>query len=366
MKAVCATKDLFQGIQTASRAIGGKSAWPILNNILIRTESDHLKLTAFDLELGIECTVPATIEEEGALTIPARLAGEVLSTFPESEVSISVDELNSVNLKCEKSDYTLLGLPPEEFHPLPEIPDNRSFQIPQAVLKDMIKQTIFAVSTDESRVILTGILLVLNGEQIKLVSTDTNRLTVRSSTVANACGEATCIVPRRAMDEVSRLLEDDESLVSVSIADSQIKFVINGVTVISRLIEGQFPNYERVIPSEYTRKLTIPTEEFLSKVRRASIVAREDANRVILKVQGDTLIITAESGDVGKAYEELEIVREGEDIEIAFNAKFLTDFLNVVGEDGIFMELTEPLRQGVMKPVGKDDYIYVLMPMQIL
>ncbi|MCL6630359.1 MAG: DNA polymerase III subunit beta, partial [Armatimonadetes bacterium] len=174
-----------------------------------------------------------------------------------------------------------------------------------------------------------------------------------------------CIVPRRAMDELSRLIEDTDDPVTVSIADSQIKFVVNGVTLVSRLIEGQFPNYERVIPTEYTRKLTIPTDEFLTKVRRASIVARESANRVILRVQDDILTLTAESGDVGKAYEELEIVREGEDIEIAFNAKFLIDFLSVVGTEGIFMELTEPLRQAVMKPVGQEGYIYVLMPMQI-
>ncbi|HUV05590.1 MAG TPA: DNA polymerase III subunit beta [Armatimonadota bacterium] len=366
MRAVCARKDLYQGVQTVSRAIAGRSAWPILNNILIRTEPDHLRLTAFDLELGIECTAPAAIEEEGSLTVPARLISEVLSTLPEADVRISVDEQNMVNVKCEKSDYMLLGLPPEEFRPLPEIPDDRSFEITQGALRDMIKHTIFAVSPDESRAILTGILLELNGDGIKLVSTDTNRLAIRTSTVGKAAGEASCIVPRRALDELSRMLEDEDSPVTISIADSQIKFVVNGVTIVSRLIEGQFPNYERVIPGAYEKKLTMPAEEFLARVRRASIVARENANRLILKTDGDRLIMTAESGDVGKAYEELEIVKEGEDIEIAFNAKFLIDFLSVVGAEGIFMELTGPLSQGVMKPVGRDDYLYVLMPMQIM
>jgi len=366
MRAVCARKDLYQGVQTVSRAIAGRSAWPILNNILIRTEPERLRLTAFDLELGIECTAPATIEEEGSLTVPARLIGEVLSTLPEADIAISADEQNAVTVKCEKSDYMLLGLPPEEFRLLPEIPDDKSFEITQAALRDMIKQTIFAVSPDESRAILTGILLVLSGDEIKLVGTDTNRLAVRDSSVGKAAGEATCIVPRRAFDELSRMLEDEDSPVAISIADSQIKFLVNGVTIVSRLIEGQFPNYERVIPGEHEKKLTMPAEEFLARVRRASIVARENANRLILKTDGDRLIMTAESGDVGKAYEELEIVKEGEDIEIAFNAKFLIDFLSVVGAEGIFMELTGPLNQGVMKPVGKDDYLYVLMPMQIM
>ncbi|HAH86432.1 MAG TPA: DNA polymerase III subunit beta, partial [Armatimonadetes bacterium] len=139
-----------------------------------------------------------------------------------------------------------------------------------------------------------------------------------------------------------------------------------GVTIVSRLIDGQFPNYERVIPGEFQKKLTIPAEEFLAKVRRASIVARENANRIVLRTEGDRLVMTAESGDVGKAYEELEIVKDGEDIEIAFNAKYLTEFLSVVGTEGVFMELTGSLNPGAMKPVGKDNYLYVLMPMQIM
>lgn len=366
MRASCARKDLYQGVQVASRAIAGRSAWPILNNVLIRSEDGHLRLTAFDLELGIECTVAATIEEEGALTVPARLLAEVLATLPESDVQISADEHSTVELTCQKSDYKLLGLPSDEFRQLPEIPDDHSFQITQGALRDIIKQTILAVSTDESRAILTGVLLELKENEIKFVGADGYRLALRTATVENASGEASCIVPRRALDEVSRILDDDDSPVTVSIADSQIKFIVDGIMIVSRLIEGQFPNYERAIPGECERKLTMPADDFLARVRRASIVARENANRVILKTEEDRLIITAESGDVGKAYEELEVVKEGDDIEIAFNAKYLLEFLNVVGTEGVVMELTGPLNSGKLAPVGREDYIYVLMPMQIM
>ena len=367
MKAICARKDLYHGVQTVSRAIAGRSAWPILNNILVRTEEGHLRLTAFDLELGMECTVPATIQEEGALTVPAKLISEVIGTLPDSEIQISEDEQNVVNIKCDKSDYTVLGLPAEEFRRLPDIPEDQSFQLAQPALKEMIRQTIFAVSPDDSRAMLTGVLLVLNGNEIKFVATDTHRLALRSSTVDNAAGEASCIVTRRALDELSRLLSDeDENPVKISITDSQIKFIVNGVVIVSRLIEGQFPNYDRVIPAEHQKTLTIPTDELLSKVRRASIVARENANRIVLTTENDRLILTAQSGDIGKAYEELEIVKEGEDIEIAFNAKYLLDFLNVVPSDGIRVELTGNLNPGLMKPVDGEDYIYVLMPMQIM
>ncbi len=376
MKVICTRKELYFGVQTVSRAIPGRSSWPILNNILVRTEEGALRLTAFDMELGIECVIPATIIDEGELTVPAKYLIELLSIFSESsDIAITSDDQYSIQIKCDKSDYMLLGLPPEEFRHLPEISDANSFEIAQSDLKDIIHQTIYAVSTDESRAILTGIHMKLSGKTLKFAATDTHRLAIKTATASEASGEAECIIPKRALDEVSRLLETNrspvdednpESPVLVSIADSQIKFFINGIVIVSRLIEGQFPNYERIIPTEYERKLTIPAESFLLSVKRASILARENNNRVTIKTEGDQLIVTAESGEVGKAYEELEIVKEGDDIEIVFNVKYLLDFLNAVGSDGIFFEMKGPLETAVIKPVGKDDYLYVIMPMHLV
>lgn len=376
MKVTCTRKELYFGVQTVSRAIPGRSSWPILNNILVRTEEGALRLTAFDMELGIECVIPATIIDEGELTVPAKYLIELLSIFSESsDIAITSDDQYSIQIKCDKSDYMLLGLPPEEFRHLPEISDANSFEIAQSDLKDIIHQTIYAVSTDESRAILTGIHMKLSGKTLKFAATDTHRLAIKTAAASEASGEAECIIPKRALDEVSRLLETNrspvdednpESPVLVSIADSQIKFFINGIVIVSRLIEGQFPNYERIIPTEYERKLTIPAESFLLSVKRASILARENNNRVTIKTEGDQLIVTAESGEVGKAYEELEIVKEGDDIEIVFNVKYLLDFLNAVGSDGIFFEMKGPLETAVIKPVGKDDYLYVIMPMHLV
>lgn len=366
MKAICTRKDLYYGIQTVSRAIPGRSAWPILNNVLVRTETDSLRLTAFDLELGIECTVPATIVENGALTVPCRYLIDMLPTFPEADVTITSSDGSSVDIRCEKSDYTLLGLPPEEFRPLPEIPDMDSFEIDQQVLKEAIRQTIYAASTDESRAILTGIYMSLDDGMLRFAGTDTHRLAVRTAPVITSSGKATCIIPKRALDEVSRLITDDETPIKVSIADSQIKFMVNGIEIVSRLIEGQYPNFERIIPKDYSRHLTIPTESFLSSAKRASILARENSNRLTLKTQDDQLIITAESSEIGKAYEELEIVKEGDDIEIIFNVKYLLDFLNSVNSEGIFFDMKGPLESATMKPVGRDDYLYVVMPMHIV
>ena len=366
MKAICARKDLYHGVQTVSRAISGRNAWPILNNILVQTEEGFLRLTAFDLELGIECVIPATVITDGALTVPSKQFSEILGTFPESDVMISNDDENIINIKCEKSDYSLLGLPAEEFRPLPEIPDTHSFELAQNVFKDIIRQTVFAVSTDESRAILTGVHMTLIGDELKFAGTNTHRLAIKTAEANNATGEISCIIPRRAFDEVGRLLLDEEAPVLVSVTESQIKFIVNGVEIVSRLIEGQFPNFERIIPTSFQRKLTIPTDILLMSVKRAAILARENANRVYLKTSSDQLIVTAESGDVGKAYEEMEIVKEGDDIEIVFDVRYVLDFLNAAGSEGIFMELNGPLETAVMKQVGRDDYLYVLMPMHLV
>jgi len=381
LKADCPRKALFEAVQTVGHAVSGRSSLPILSHILLQSEDNALRLIATDLELGISCRIPANIEEGGALTAPARTLTEVLANLPESDVALSVDKSHTVRVHCDRSDYKILGLPAEEYPKLPEVKDAVAFSIPQARLKEMIRHTLFAVSTDETRPILTGILMVFDGETLKFVSTDTHRLAVKTATVKDARGSQNAIVPARAMNELTRLLTDSEGDVQVTLSSNQVCFALPGeddVQIVSRLIEGQFPNYQRVIPAEFHKKLTIPTQPLLRAVRRASIVARENANRVILRTEEDKLVLTAESQMVGNAYEEVEVAREGDDVEIAFNAKYLLDVLSVIEEELLHLELTEPLKPGVLRPVanppkdgGEDspltsDYLCVLMPMQIV
>jgi DNA polymerase-3 subunit beta len=258
---------------------------------------------------------------------------------------------------------------------MPEVKDDNRFAIPQRLLRDMIRQTIFAVSTDEARAILTGILLAFDGETIKLVATDTHRLALRTAAVKDGQGEKTVIVPARAMNELQRILSDADGDVTVQISDNQILFSAPGaegrnITLISNLVQGQFPNYQRVIPTGYQKKLTLQTGPFQKAVRRAAIVARNNANRVILRTQDDKLTITAESSLEGAAYEEVEFVREGDDVEIAFNAKYLLDVMGVMDAEGFYLELSEALKPGVARPVtapdGDGEYLCILMPMQIV
>jgi DNA polymerase III subunit beta len=378
LKAICARKDLFEGVQTVGHAVSGRTSLPILNHILVQAQENSLRLMASDTELTIALSIPARVEEGGGLTAPGRILTELLGSLPESDVALSVDRSHAVRVHCDRSDYKILGLPAEEYPRLPEVKDENRFVIGQRLLKEMIRQTIFAVSTDEARAILTGILMVFEGETLKFVATDTHRLAVRSATVKEGQGSHQVIVPARAMNELQRILTDADGDVLVRISDNQILFETpggeggRGITLISNLIQGQFPNYQRVIPTGFQKKLTLQTGPFQKAVRRASIVARNNANRVILRTQDDKLTITAESSLEGAAYEEIEFVREGDDVEIAFNAKYLLDVLGVMDAEGLNLELTESLKPGVVRPISAteggepDEYICILMPMQIV
>ncbi len=379
LKATCPRKAIYEAVQTVGHAVSGRSALPILSHILIRAEESGLRLIATDLELGISCYIPAQVQESGALTAPSRTLTEVLGNLPDkSDVAISVDKSHTTRVNCEKSDYKILGLPADEYPQLPEVRDTVSFTISQGMMRSLIRQTRFAVGTDEARPILTGILMVFDGETLKFVATDTHRLAVKSAKVTRGTGSQNAIVPARAMNELTRLLTGDEGDVEVRLSGNQVMFNLPGenqVQIVSRLIEGQFPNYQRVIPAEHQKTLTIPAATLQSAVKRASIVARENSQRVIFRTEDTRLILTAESQIIGNAYEEIEVEREGGEVEIAFNAKYLLDVLDVIDCDNIHLELSDPLKPGVLRPVhpapkegetpDTTDYLCVLMPMQI-
>lgn len=365
MKVICARKDLFEGVQTAGRAVSSRTSLPILGHLLVKAEEDKLRIAATDLEIGMECLVDANIQEPGSMTVPAKVLTEILAALPDTDVSLSVDESNTVSLKCGTSDFSILGLPPEEFPLLPEVKEEVKFTIEDDVLREGIAKTSFAISADESRAILTGILLQVTGESLKLVSTDTHRLCVFDCPIAECEGTENAIVPGRALTELARIVPEGQGTVSVGISPSQVMFRVDSTILVSRLIEGQFPNFEKVIPHEFTKKLTVPTEQLLQSVKRVAIVARENENRTIVQTQSGTLVLSAESGNVGKAHEEVEIIKEGDDFKMAFSSRYLLDVLNVIDTEAIEAELTGEASPAAIRPQGQDNYVYVLMPMQV-
>jgi DNA polymerase III subunit beta len=365
MKAACDRAALLEGIQTVLKAVSPRSTLPILGNLLVETrEGGKLGLLAYDLEMGIQTTVSTEITQPGALTIPARVLADVMSILPEAQVTITVDERHVAELACERSKYQLKGLPADEFPRLPQMEDGFSLEVPGDVLSKMVRLTRFASSTDDARPILAGVLTILDGNEIQLVATDGPRLAWTRCTVAGSVPRrAEVIVPSRAYGEVVRLIGSSSDPVGVTVTSNQISFQIGDACVQSRLVDGRYPNWERVIPSSCERTVTVELEAVRRAVRRVSIVAREDGNKVVFDVRSDGVVLSAESQEIGKAEEEVPAVLEGEPMRIAFNSRYLLQVLEVLECSEVRFELREPDSAGVVKPGGDDAYTYLLMPM---
>lgn len=374
LKTIVRGRLLHSAVQTVAHAVTQRTPLPILNHILIQSEGEGLRLSATDLEVAISLTIPAVIQEAGALTAPARLLTDVLSALPDGDLSIQVDRSSSVQIQCARSLYKLNGMPAEEYPRLPEVQDDVSFTIGQAILRQMIRQTIFAASSDLTRVILTGVLFAFEDSTLKMVATDTHRLALRAMPVVEGKGSQSAIVSARGLKEVLRVLEAGDGNVRVNISKSQISFETPaGPMVISRLIEGQFPNYERVTRIEPTREVAVHTGMLLRAAQGVAIIARtpDAIGRVMINTAGDRLKLSAVSPSLGTASEEVEAARKGADFSMPFNVNYLIDALQVIDTEGCDIKVAEEKRPVLVEPVIEkpqpgEQFLTVLMPMQEL
>jgi DNA polymerase-3 subunit beta len=271
-----------------------------------------------------------------------------------------------VQITCEASDFEILGLPASDFPTQPKADGNEIGAIEADVLRRLVSQTIFAVSSDETRPFLTGVYVVLEGPEVRFVATDGGRLALRKTMLASPAKQKTgVIVPAKTMQELTRALAGVDGEVQLAMADNQLLFAVPGLRVFSRLITGQFPNYQQVIPQEFKQRIRVKTERLLRAVRRMSITARDSANVVRLGAKAGELTITSNTPEVGKAREQVEVAAEGETVEAAFNARYLMDCLNNIDADELFFELTGPLSPGAIRPAHHSDYVYVLAPVRV-
>ncbi|MBC7286829.1 MAG: DNA polymerase III subunit beta [Armatimonadetes bacterium] len=369
-------EELHRYSQIVSRGVSGRTTQPVQNNIYLEAREGQLRMVASDLEyLHLEAVVPAMVEEEGAATVPARLLVEVTGALPPAEVSLEAGEQNSLTVACQRTRYEMRGLPPEDFEMLPPLDGAVEFNISQKLLHRLLSRTIFAVLRDETRPILTGVHIKISPEQLEMVATDTYRLarcrvrpdSVEGLSALNVDDQKGAIVSARCLAEVERLLDaNSEHMVTVAFTESLVEFQVDRVKVMSRLIEGRYPDYERVIPTEYQKTVLVRTADLEQALRRTLIVARDDGNRVVFHMAGQVMTLVAESQDVGRAEEEIEVEMEGEPMDIAFNARYLLDALDAMGSDRIRIDLTGPHSAGAITPEGDDTYLYVLMPMQLV
>jgi DNA polymerase III subunit beta len=367
MRFTCAQAHFLRAVQIVGRAISPRTTMPILGNILLEAAKNEVKLAGTDLELGIESHLSAAVSEEGAVTLPARILTDIVANLPEASVDVTVAEGESrAVIRCETVKFEVFGLPASDFPVLPSGEGGPVVGLDAALLRTMIRQTSFAVSTDETRPFLTGVYLVVEGGQSQLVATDGGRLALRKAKISgDAQGKIAAIVPSKTMGELVRMLGTVEEEVTVVAQENQLIFTLAGTRFISRLIAGQFPNYEQVIPKEYKQRIRVGTERLLRGVRRASITARDSANVVRLSAAQGTLTVSSNTPDVGKAQEDIPVQAEGETIPVAFNAKFLLDALNNIDAPEVFFDLTGPLSPGALRPVDGADYVYVLAPVRV-
>ncbi len=367
MNFTCQKRLFYEALQSVSHAVASRSTLPILGHVLLEAREGQLKLITTDLEISLACTLPLDGGEEGAVTVPQRIIQDVVGNLPDAELTITADERNLLTVSAAKSQYTIHGLPSAEYPMLPQVTSDTRLSLPGALLRDLIRKTLFAAGTDESRVTLTGCLFACDGQMVTMAATDTHRLALKRVPVSGQIeAPVSVIIPARALQEVLRMVGNSEEPVDIMVSENKILFTAGRVQLISRLIEGQFPAYERVIPAETHKRMVANRQQLFEAVRRASIVARTESNKIVMRSQDSTLTISAETGEVGKAYEEIPISLEGEPVQIAFNAAYLHDVLAVLDTETVEFGLTGPLNPGLIKADGEAEYQYVVMPMQML
>jgi DNA polymerase-3 subunit beta len=361
-------ENLARGLSVVSRAVSNRSL-PVLTNVLLKTEDAGLKLTATNLEIGITYWVPGKIETDGATSVPARLLTDLVNSLPGGEpIDLELGEGETLHIRSGRFESNIKGIAADDFPTVQTAGERPVTRIPQNVLRHALEETAFAAASDEARPILTGVLARFEGDQLTLAAADNYRIAVKTITILDPVEETSVVIPARALHELSRVLTDTDDPVSVVLAHArnQILFHLEGVDLVSRLIDGQYPNYQSVLPASHSTRAVLDREELLRAVRPAALIAHESANIVKLGVglDGDPGITVSANAEVGDHVGRIEAEVDGDGTTIAFNARFLADVLTNVDAEQFALELNGPLSPGVFKPLGDDRYVHVVMPLR--
>src|SRR5579885_2450114 len=368
MNLIISKEQILTGLQAVQNIISTRTTLPVLSNVLLRAEKDRVEFTATDRDVTASCSVEAKVKKSGATTIPAKRLFSIVRELNGNEIELETDDKNMTAVHCGSSFYKLHGLSADEFPPLPKFKDDRKVLLPQETVKAMMRKTSFAISTDESRYVLNGIFISLKDHKMTMVATDGRRLALVDEEVEiPEKSSAEFIVPAKAVGELNRLLQENGE-VEIKFSENQAAFTLKGekefsVLLITKLIEGNYPNYRQVIPTEAKERVTLVREEFLQALRRAEIMTSEKANSVKLTFTKNNLSITANSPEVGEGRESLAINYKGKEMAIAFNPRYLIEVLAALDEDEVFFELIDELSPGVLKVNGP--FLYVVMPMRL-
>jgi DNA polymerase-3 subunit beta len=362
-------ENLARGLAVVSRAVSNRSTLPVLANVLLKTEDGGLRLTATNLEIGLVYWVPGKVETDGSTTVPARLLADLVGSLSGGDrIDLETGAGETLHLTSGRFESHVKGIDADEFPSIQPTGERPTTRISQRVLKQALEETAFAAATDEARPILTGVLCRFEGDSLTLAAADNYRIAVKTISILDPVGETSVVVPARALTELMRVLGDTDDPVDVVLAQArnQILFHLDGIDLVSRLIDGQFPNYQSVLPKAHTTRAVLDREELLRAVRPAALIAHESANIVKLQISsdGESGITVSANAEVGDHVGQVEAAVEGDGTTIAFNAKYLADVLEKVSAEQFALELQGPLAPGVFKPIGDDNYVHVVMPVR--
>ena len=373
MKLSCLQENLNRGLNIVGRAVATRTTLPITNNVLLATDEGRLKLVATNLEMAISCWIGAKIEEEGSITVPARLLTEFVSSLPNDTIDINLSQqTKTLGLKCARFEARISGVDARDFPPIPGVDDGIRSKVEVDELRQGIARVVFAAATEESRPVLTGVSSKFEGNTLTMAAADGFRLAVYKMPLADKVKDTTeVIIPARTLSELNRLVGDQEEPIDVTLnpGKSQVLFRTKSAELVSQLVQGTFPNYAQLIPQSYSTRVIVNVADFLRATRTASIFARDGSGIVRLMIAPGTeagpgkLSISARSEEIGDDVGEIDATVEGDEAKIAFNGKYLIDVLGVLHESQVALEMTNPSSPGLVRPVGSENYTHVVMPM---
>jgi len=374
VKITCKQQDLSRGLSVVGHAVSSRSTLPILVNILLSTEQGRLKLSATNLEIGINCWIDAEIHEEGTTTVPAKRFADYVNSLPQAPIDLSGDEGHTMNIKSGRATAEVKGMDPSEY---PQIPTAEGGETPiiieASLLKAMIDEVAFTAAEDDSRPVFTGVYVQVANEKITFAAADSFRLAVRTAPLAGHDEtHEPVLIPAKTLTELARILPAEGAVqIIVTPNRSQVLFHTDNVDLVSRLIEGTFPNFWGIIPKEHTTRAVVETKVFAAAVKSVMPFARDSSNIARIKISGGgsdglepgSLTIEATAEDIGATVNTINSAVDGPEQQVIFNVKYLSDVLSVLDTPEVALEVTSPARPGVVKPVGSTDYTYIIMPM---
>lgn len=370
MKLICEKDKILKALNSVTKAVAVRTTMPILEGILIQTNDNEIKLTTYDLEIGIEYIInDCKVEEQGATVVNAIMFTEIIRRLPDTEISIEVNDKNLLVIECEGSLYKLATMNPDEFPELPKISVENSIEIEQTILKDMIRKTIFAVSTEENRPIFTGCLFEIANNKLNVVAVDGFRLAWKSKFLQNKVNNFSAVIPGRTLNEINKILIDSFDMIKIGVAKNQVLFEMENCKIVTRLLDGEFLNYSSVIPSTWETRVRVNKSMLQDCFERVSLISAssiEKEKKYPVKVTVDigkvTISCTNQTGD---AKEEIYVSTEGKNLEAGFNPKYFLDSLKAIDDEEVFVEFGTSISPCLIKSVENSEYVYMILPIRL-